>query len=240
MPAPHQRSRAATPLVLAAVFAAALLAVALFGVAVLASPGLAERLLWRVDAWQPRPTLSQRVYERRLLAHQLAQDQRLPAGAVLLFGDSHLQSLPAGLWPLAHNFAIGGESAERLALRLPRFAAVARARALVLGTGTNDLLEGQPPPAVARSWRAILDAMPASATVVCLEIPINPRQPERAALERRLNQLIAEQCRERGHRVVPGTLFETGDWFAPDGLHLNPAGSLRWQHRIHNALEETP
>ena len=219
---------------------AALLLLAGLGAAVALSPGLAERLLWRVEAWQARPTLSQRIYERRLLAHQLAQDARLPAGALLVFGDSHLQALPLGHWPGAHNFAIGGESAERLAARLPRFTSLARARAVVLGSGSNDLLEGRTPQAAAQAWRAVLDAVPPGPAVLCLEIPLNPQRPAQAAAQRAFNALLAEQCRQRRHPVLPGALFEGGDGFTADGLHLNPAGSARWLDHIHRALENLP
>lgn len=219
---------------------AGLLLLAALGAAVALSPGLAERLLWRVEAWQARPTLSQRIYERRLLAHQLAQDALLPPGALLFFGDSHLQALPLERWRGAHNFAIGGESAQRLAARLPRFTALARSRAVVLGSGSNDLLEGSTPQAAAQAWRAVLDAVPPGVAVLCLEIPLNPQQPARAAAQRAFNALLAEQCRQRRHAVLPGALFEGGDWFAADGLHLNPAGAQRWLDHIQRALENLP
>ena len=219
---------------------AALFALAALMAAVALSPSLAERLLWRIEPWQARPTLSQRLYERRLLNHQLAQDQRLAPGALLFFGDSHLQALPLGRWPAAHNFGIGGESTQRLAQRLPRFTSLAQARTLVLSSGSNDLLEGRTPQAAAASWRAVLDAVPAGVPVLCLETPLNPQRPALAAAQSALNAGVAELCRQRRHQVLSGALFDGGEHFADDGLHLNPAGSLRWLDHIQRALETAP
>lgn len=238
MPDTHPRLRAWRTTALCALAALCLLATLLVALAL--SPSLAERLLWRIEPWQPRPTLSQRLYERRLLNHQLAQDQRLAPGALLFFGDSHLQALPLGRWPAAHNFGIGGESTERLAQRLPRFASLAQARTLVLSSGSNDLLEGRTAQAAAASWRKVLDAVPAGVPVLCLETPVNPQRPAQAEAQRALNAVVAGLCRQRHHPVLSGALFDGDQHFAADGLHLNAAGSLRWLEHIHRALENRP
>lgn len=205
------------------------------------SPGLSEAVLWRVDGWQPLPTLTQRVFERRLVAHQLGQDRLVPPGAILFFGDSHLHALPMGGLNQAYNFAIGGESAQRLALRLAHYTALPAARAVVIGTGTNDLLEGRTPEQAEDAWQAILRQMPSSAVVVCVEIPLNRDHATHATLHEDLNRRISAACRQHGHAVVsvvPGVDAFTGVSFSADALHLDPAGSRRLLARIESAIKK--
>lgn len=217
------------------------------GVAVLAglvlslaarSPGVSEALLWRVDALQPLPSLTQRVFERRLTAHQLGQDRLVPASAVLFFGDSHVSSLPLGGLRQAYNFAIGGESAHRLVDRMPQYSALVQARAVVLGTGTNDLLEGRTPSQIESDWTRLLALVPSPARVVCIGMPLGATALSRPQDCEDADRRIAALCQGRGHAYVP--LQAQGpdpSRFAGDGLHLNRDASLDLLRRIGAVLE---
>jgi lysophospholipase L1-like esterase len=219
---------------------AALLACAALWLLV-ARPGVADAALWRLERYQPLPTLTQRVFERRLLAHHMDQDRLVPKGATLFFGDSHIQTLPVGGIAQAYNFAIGGETAERLAKRLGRYRSLPDARAVVVGTGTNDLLEGRTREQLASAWEAILGRLPASALVVCVGLPQNDAHPVRGPAHAASNDLILALCRDRGHPtidVVPGTGGFERAAFAPDGLHLNADGSLQLLRTIEKTLME--
>lgn len=199
------------------------------------SARLSDALLWRLERWQSAPTVSQRLFERRTIAHQLNVDRLVPRGAVLFFGDSHIQTLPTGGLAQAYNFAIGGETAQRLSQRIDRYASLASARAVVLGAGTNDLLEGRGAEDVRLAWRAILDRMPASARIVCVGIPGLPVGTAEA-----VNEGVAGLCRERGHAVVaavPGQGALARASMAPDGLHLDATGSLALLQAIEAALQ---
>lgn len=201
--------------------------------AIAGSARLSDALLWRLERWQPAPTVSQRLFERRTIAHQLNVDRLVPRGAVLFFGDSHLQTLPTGGLAQAYNFAIGGETAQRLSQRIDRYASLASARAVVLGAGTNDLIEGRSAEDVRLAWSAILDRVPASARVVCVGIPGVPT----GAAE--VNERVAGLCRQRGHAVVaavPGQGALARAAMAPDGLHLDATGSLALLQAIEAAL----
>ncbi|MGQ3196009.1 MAG: SGNH/GDSL hydrolase family protein [Hydrogenophaga sp.] len=214
---------------------------ALIACAVLAIGGsarLSEAFLWRLERWQSAPTVSQRLFERRTIAHQLSVDRLVPRGAILFFGDSHLQTLPTGGLAQAYNFAIGGETAQRLSQRLDRYTSLPRARAVVLGAGTNDLIEGRTPEDVRLAWHAILDRMPASAQVVCVGIPVLPGNPAEA-----VNASVAEMCRQRGHAMVdavPGQGALARASLAGDGLHLDATGSLLLLQAIEAVLTKKP
>lgn len=216
--------------------AAVLMACAALAIA--GSARLSDAVLWRLERWQSAPTVSQRLFERRTIAHQLNVDRLVPRGAVLLFGDSHIQTLPTGGLTQAYNFAIGGETAQRLSERIDRYASLASARAVVLGAGTNDLIEGRTPEDVRVAWSAILERMPASARVVCVGIPTQPGGPAAVA-----NDLVAGLCRQRGHALVsavPGQGALVRAAMAPDGLHLDATGSLALLQAIEAVLTKDP
>lgn len=214
---------------------------ALIACAVLAIGGssrLSDALLWRIERWQSAPTVSQRIFERRSTAHQLNVDRLVPPGAILLFGDSHIQTLPTGGLTQAYNFAIGGETAQRLSQRLDRYTSLPRARAVVIGAGTNDLIEGRTPEEVRLSWGAILDRMPGSAQVVCIGIPVAPGGSAEV-----VNASVAEICRQRGHAmvaVVPGQGDFARASLAADGVHLDATGSLLLLQAIEALLTKRP
>lgn len=214
---------------------------ALIACAVLAiggSAALSDALWWRLERWQSAPTVSQRLFERRSIAHQLNVDRLVPRGAILFFGDSHLQTLPLGGLAQAYNFAIGGETAQRLSQRLGRYTSLPSARAVVLGAGTNDLIEGRTPEDVSVAWGSILDRMPASAQVVCVGIPAPSGAPAQA-----VNASVAEMCRQRGHAmvdVVPGQGALARASMASDGLHLDAIGSLLLLQAIEAVLIKNP
>lgn len=207
-------------------------------------PGWTDGLVWRFELLEPAPKLSQRVFERRMLSHQLAQDRLVPAGALLLFGDSHLQSLPPSSLPKAHNFSIGGESAERLAKRLPHFQSLTQASTVVLSGGTNDLLEEKPAQAVTTAWGNILDQMPANARVLCVGIPVPLPSAPLANRITQINQGIQQLCLSRGHMFIPVQPQQAGDWLdsrlMADGIHLDRTGQLMLLGKINSALGGLP
>lgn len=219
---------------------AALIACAAFIIG--GSARLSDALLWRVEAWQSAPTVSQRIFERRTIAHQLSLDRLVPPGSLLFFGDSHLQALPVGGLAQAYNFAIGGETAQRLNERLDRYASLSSARAVVIGAGTNDLIEGREPGQVAQAWRNVLDRMPPSAHVVCVGVPFAHGRPDDAGPYAQVNEHVASLCAQRGYPVVP--VVAGAGTFAgvalTDGVHLDGPGSLLLLQAIKDVLEKKP
>jgi lysophospholipase L1-like esterase len=217
--------------------------VAFGALAVARSARLSDALLWRLERWQAAPAVSQRIYERRELAHQLNVDRLVPPGAVLFLGDSHIQTLPVGGVGHAYNFAIGGETAQRLSRRLDRYTSLPRARAVVIGAGTNDLIEGQTPEDVRLAWQTILDRMPASAQVVCVGIPVPMDDSTRVLPQVEVNGSLARLCAQRGHAmvdVVAGRGAFASAALAPDGLHLDATGSVLLLKAIEALLTKKP
>ncbi len=206
-------------------------------------PAVQDGLLWRLERLQSSPTLSQRIFERRLVGHHLSLDGRVPPASTLFFGDSHIQALPLGGLPSAYNFAIGGESAQRLALRLSRYTSLPLAGAVVIGTGTNDLFEGRSVAQTLDAWGEILGQLPKATKVVCVEIPVNLAVAH-AARHEAFNRQLAQLCLQKGHSVVSsprGDDTTANIAFSADGVHLNAAGSQWLMERIEErVLKKVP
>lgn len=214
-------------------------AAAVAGIVVVRSPALTDAILWRVDSLSGMPTLTQRIYEKQLVRHHLVQDRLIPTGSVLFFGDSHLQALPVGVLAEAYNFAVGGETAQRLASRMGAFRSLPGARAVVLGAGTNDLLEGHSVAEVAASWQRLLGNVPPSVAVVCVGIPLNRATGAYFERVNDLNRTISEQCQARRGKfiaVVPGEGHFAAAGFLQDGVHLDAAGAMLLLNRIQSIL----
>lgn len=207
--------------------------------------GLQERLRWRLNALWAQPDPAQLRYEAMLTTLQLRGEAALPAGAVLLFGDSHLQSLPAlpcrGVaWA---NFAIAGEPAERLAPRLASYTSLQQAGLLILLSGSNDLAQGASPEQAAAHMAQVLSQLPVASPVLLLALPPPAQATALAQRQAALNRRLAALCAQRAAcRFLP--LGELADWqgllqpaFADgDGVHLSAAGYRRLSQILAAAL----
>lgn len=221
------------------------LLVALFGtaLALLRSPRLVDGLLWRLERFESAPVLGQRVFERKLLNHHLVQDALIEPGSLLLFGDSHLAALPPSQLGAAHNFAVGGESAARLAIRLPGYRSLERAAGVVLGAGTNDLAEGASIEDVLAAWDRLLVVMPRPQSLLCVGVPQPGLDHREAAALEQLNRGIAQRCESVGAQflaITPGTGAWSEAGWAPDGVHLNLRGSRHLIESIRAHFKQHP
>lgn len=207
--------------------------------------GLQDRLRWRLNAVWPQPDPGQLRYEAMLTTLQLRGEASLPAGSVLLFGDSHLQSLPAlpcrgAAWA---NFAIAGEPAQRLAPRLASYASLKQAGLVILLSGTNDLAQGATPEQAAASMAQVLSQLPAASPVLLLALPPPAQANALAQRQSDLNQQLATLCAQRAAcKFLPlGELADGQGLLQPrfaagDGVHLSAAGYQRLSQIISAAM----
>jgi GDSL-like Lipase/Acylhydrolase family len=199
---------------------------------------IVDALVWRLERLESRPTYRQRSFERSLLAHQRQQDLSTPPGAILLFGDSHVQFLPSLGLGAAMNYGIGGESAFRMAQRLQHYPSMNSARAIVIGGGANDIGEGRTDSQVLSAWAAILSQLPPQTRVLCLAIPSGPfklkSEPEISARITNLNAQIKTMCERRQAEFLE---VDTSVGFASDGVHLDVATNQRLIAQIKQKLE---
>ena len=127
---------------------------------ILRFPFLADGLHWRFEQFEPRPKLSQRIFERLSHKEAIWQDTFIPDNAVLIFGDSHLRLLPMVLLGDAYNFSVGGQSVGRLAVGFSEFKSVKSAALIVLNGGENDLSEGSSIEVISGRWADLVSKIP--------------------------------------------------------------------------------
>ena len=190
--------------------------------------GLAVALVivktWQTDA----------LYQMKL-AQQSAADAVAPEGAVVLLGDSIIEGLAASaVAPGALNFGISGDASRDLLKRLGRYSSLAKARAIFLEIGINDLLHVTHDDVIANYGR-ILAALPRQPRLYLIGIlPIDEKAFVAAygdlatnAEIARINIAVRELCRQRGN-CVPLQPFGAGglppEYHIGDGLHLSEAG----------------
>jgi lysophospholipase L1-like esterase len=206
--------------------------------------------LWRPDAVARRLGFGDMVSERRhaqwaarLHAHYRRLDANAPPGATLFFGASTVQGLAAArVAACAVNFGIGGETAAELAKRLPSYGSLKRAKAVVIGTGLNDVLRGQDRD-IGLIYRRLLAAVPAEAPVILAGLqPLAPGSAaarDHAVAVTRANRAAAAACAARKNCTfvrLDGAVPTRAALWEPDGIHLGPAGYELWSRLLRDAL----
>ena len=217
------------------------------GAGALLRPDLVARASQRLGLSEPQV---QRDFYRQMVGHHARVARAVAPGAVLFLGSSSVQGLNVlRVTPRGINFGIGGDTTGGLLDRLDKLP-LAKAGAVVLAIGRNDLVHGAPAEAL-RSFEQILAAIPASVPVF-----VNGTQPVAPPAEfpwlktprnsvERFNAGIRQRCEARaGCSYIPldQVLAGPDGYFLArfrerDGLHLNRAGYRRWMAMLREALE---
>lgn len=190
-------------------------------------------------------------YQERLADHLLG-DGAVPQGAVIFIGDSQIQSLDVdAIARGAVNYGIGGDTTAGVLRRLPLYASLGQARAVVLEVGTNDLAVAAPRDIVANYQRILLSIPRQTAITMNAVLPVSAGKSIGSGKPVSRNQAIGEI--NRGLAAIcadrPGCAFldpgpaladRAGDLAAEydlgDGLHLSRAGYRVWSDMLRAAL----
>jgi len=206
--------------------------------------------LWRPDAvaWhlglgEVAGERRQQVFARQTHLHLRRLDANTPRGAVLFVGASTVQGLNASRVAACHaNFGIGGETTAQVARRLPDYRSLRTAGAVVMSVGLNDALSGDVAD-IDRSYRRLLDAVPAGIPVVMSSVqPPSPDHPRAASLGPavdRTNRAASAACAARAGCVFVdfyGAVPRGSALWEPDGIHLSPAGYALWARLLRDGL----
>ncbi len=190
-----------------------------------------------------------RRFRLDMLALHRRVDAALPAGRVLFFGDSIVQGLAvAAVHPQGENFGIGGETTGGLLERLPAYSSIGAARAIVVLSGTNDLMRHDPSTPIANLQR-LIETLPGKAPVVLATLlPVDERADVRLAGRNaaiaRVNAAIRALCAARARVTcadVGATMAAPGGGLAAalhegDGVHPSPAGYAAFIRVLRDAL----
>lgn len=157
-------------------------------------------------------------------------DPHVPNGAVIFLGDSITQALPtAAVAPLSVNYGIAGQRSDQLLKSMSLYHSMARARAVVVMIGTNDVWQGKEGGLEGR-YRAILSKVPAGVPVLFNSIPpISGRDTAHIVQAARLACLDSVRCTF----LDTNAALRAPDSLAADGIHLSQAGYRRWIEALH-------
>jgi lysophospholipase L1-like esterase len=180
------------------------------------------------------------------ILQQAKIDRTVPAGRVILIGDSMVAQLDATMVASdAVNFGIVGDTTHTLLARLPVVRSIQHSRAVVLEIGVNDL-KYRPNAEIARDYGAVLDELAGSPRVIAVSVlPVDPNGTAAGARSYLRNERIAAlNVAIRTLCVAHATCRYLDAWpamaeaavYGSDGWHLSQAGDRVLAGLIHTAL----
>jgi len=187
-------------------------------------------------------------YYNQLVTFQSRQDVNMPDGMVIMIGDSLVQGFnPALLSYSTANYGIGRDTTEGVLNRIPSYASLSNAKAIVLAVGINDLKVRSNEKTI-ENYQAILKSLPGHVPVIiCGIMPVAESYPYSYLKPRilRLNTELEDLSRgfQNVYYVTPAfALTDQFGWLAKDydagdGVHLNGAGNLIWAKELNEALK---
>jgi hypothetical protein len=192
--------------------------------AVLYSPRIADGLLWRLEKLERVPSISQRSFELRMERYFLWFEQYVEPNKVVFFGDSHLQLIPPASTDWAANFAVNGQTINRMIDRVPKFKLLTTAPTVFINGGENDLSAGASIEEISDSWNQLLARLPTTKKLICIGLPESNGERLKAEQVKNLNQLIARNCKNAGAQFLALKMGEgafVGHQLASDKVHLS-------------------
>ena len=207
--------------------------VALFGCAAIA-----------LYLWQAHFQASKgEVFRTTLIQHHLRLDRAVRQSSVLLFGASTIQGLDASqLRCRAVNFGIGGETAEGLLQRLPRYRSYRNADTIILQTGINNILRRETG-SLRVTLQRLIQEFSRHADVLIVPYQTiaasgwnTPRRQQLDNWNDVQRQICGEAPRCRILSIDKLTGADTGN-LEPDGIHLNSSGYRFLLRALNEELE---
>ena len=199
-----------------------------FAFALLLSHRILDGIVWRFEIFEKRPTLSQRIFERATHRENIWQNEYVPPGSALLFGDSHLQLIPRSYLPQAYNFSMSGQSVGRMIERVPLFLASSKASLIVINGGENDLSEGADAALVGSYWKQLFAKLPPNLPILCVGLPISSGKRRNGNHVEQTNLAVKNICEKYGADFLDLNLLNgplQGQTMSNDYMHLSVTGT---------------
>lgn len=214
---------------------------------------LAAIILFCGPAFTQEPAPDITDHYRRMMTYHTCMDGNVPEGAVLFIGDSITQGLcVAAVCERAVNYGIGSDTTVGVLERLPAYGSIARATAVVIAIGINDMSR-RDNAAILDNYQKIIEAIPEGTRLLFSAVlPLDERVERitegRNARIHDLNADLKKRCEEseRACFVDAGPVLtdETGnlaaDYHVGDGVHLNTRGYTLWIEALKEMLATMP
>jgi len=221
------------------------LAVHILCLALILQPELSKQIGLNLSLYQPKRS---EFYYRSIIPQQ-RHEKQLPGGAVVLFGDSIIQSWwrESYSWPVA-NYGIGGDTSKGVLDRLSQYDRLSEASVIVIGVGVNDL-NRRTVDEVAVFYQQIIAALPKQAALLFLTVlPVSEAYPEYEGYNDRINRLndlllaLTEACNncslvDAGANLVDQTGNLATEYHSGDGLHLSAKGYEVWGRQVVEGID---
>ncbi len=188
---------------------------------------------------------------QRMTTYHKRMDGNVPDGAVLFIGDSITQGLcVSAVCAYGVNYGIGSDTTAGVIERLPWYASAARAGAVVLAIGVNDLGR-RDDKYILENLRTILDMLTSKVPVVVSAVlPLDERVETvgkgRNQRIEALNCNVKLLCAEFENAVyvdafpllVDDEGFLAAAYHVGDGVHPNTAGYEKWIGALREGLKK--
>jgi len=175
-------------------------------------------------------------------------DGNVPDQAIIFIGDSITQGLAvAAVTPLAVNYGIGKDTTVGVLERIPKYHSLARAKAIVLAIGVNDLRQRSNEELLA-NFEAIFSRLPSEVPLIVSAIlPVDTRVWPEPDHNERIDQVNAElkllclryptscfvNCSDRLRDAEQNL---AANFHIGDGIHLSAAGYTVWIDALRGGL----
>lgn len=175
-------------------------------------------------------------------------DELVPEKSIVFLRDSITQGLATvAVAPYAINYGIGGENTAELLDAIPSYKSLARANAIVLAIGINDLSQGKKEGLEDR-YQRIVAALPRDKPLIWSSVmPARSKKITSSDIAD-TNRTIKAMCEKRGNCIFVATWSFLADanglmiqrYFLDDGVHLSPDGYRQWISALKQAIPHVP
>lgn len=202
---------------------------------------------WSHAAAYIEPTTEITDLQRATVEYHKRIDGNVPDGSIVFIGDS----LTVGLCTSAVacpsvNYGIGSDATAGVLNRLPAYQSLAKASAVVLAIGVNDLSR-RDVDEFAANYRKILDEIPGSVPVICSAIlpvddSLTKSEFKKNARIREFNEAIERAAHgeifvDAGKQLADSSGNLLAEYHIGDGLHLNSKGNAVWIEALKVEIE---
>ncbi len=194
------------------------------------------------------PELSEHYHH--MLAYHRRIDKQVPAGAVIVIGDSITQSLAvSNIADNSFNFGIGSDTTYGVLQRLHTYQSLDKAETIVLAIGVNDL-KRRDPDEIIQNYTHILAMLPPSAKVIISALhPVDDRIQGELRSNQRIRQVnrglkqLADTSEQWLYSDTTDMLSDSDGnlkafYHEGDGIHLSAAGYALWTQALRNAISQ--
>lgn len=207
-----------------------------------------EKTAMKIGILEREPELSA-YYQRIAFIHKRI-DASVPEGATIFIGDSMIQGLAtSAVSEYSVNYGIGLDTTVGVINRIPSYKSIARAKAIVIAIGLNDM-KRRKNSQIVENYQTLINLIPKNKQIIVSAIlPIDETSSSLDITNKKiieLNTKLQTLSATYGNVTFVNSrnIFQAPDgnlksvYHSGDGIHLSPAGYDVWINHLKNALSK--